>query len=467
MSSQNSVNTKEVGCGPPRSVPRQRMNEFRQTSYQSYAAPSQTASRGGLAVVSAPAALAADCRPASQSDAWNSGNVAFGDMLRVLLVEDFAADAKLVSLALRETPDQTFVITHAATLRDALSILATTTIDVVLLDLSLPDSAGITTLTRLRDSIPQVPVVVMTGNSDPAFARRALEAGAQDYLVKGDDSGPVVARAIRYAIMRMAAQIDRESLIRKLESEQRALRRELDAARAMQFNLLPRPAGVDAKLVELGLTIEAYFEPSSGVGGDLWGMTDCGPGRIGFFSFDFSGHGLSAALNVFRLHTLMGEHVPNPEDPAASLAILNHSLNGLLAPGQYATIFFGILDTRRDELVWSAAGHPTPALMNNSGAIMLLDTRGTPLGATAHATYTNRRIAFPRGTSLFLYSDALTEATGLDGRMLGDETLLEMLRAGIANPGGLCLEDLLNQFLVRARLPIEDDLTALHVRRLA
>lgn len=437
----------------------------RATPYPSDDVPPAT-TRGGLSVVTAPAALAADCRPADPPVGWSGGNTAFGDTLRVLLVEDFAADAKLVSLALRETPDQTFVITHAATLRDALAILSTTVIDVVLLDLSLPDSAGVATVTRLRDTVPQVPVVVMTGNSDPAFARRALEAGAQDYLVKGDDSGPVVARAIRYAIMRMTAQIDRETLIRKLESEQRALRRELDAARAMQFNLLPRPAQADGMLAELGLTVEAYFEPSSGVGGDLWGMADCGPGRVGFFSFDFSGHGLSAALNVFRLHTLMGEHAPDPDDPAATLSVLNHSLNGLLAPGQYATIFFGILDTRRDELVWSAAGHPPPALLDGAGGIALLDTRGTPLGASAHATYHNRRVAFPRGSSLFLYSDALTEATGLDDRMLGDEALLEMLRAGIANPGGLCLEDLLNQFLVRAKLPIEDDLTALHIRRL-
>lgn len=423
-------------------------------------------SRCGLSVITAPAALAAaDCRPAPSPTAWNDGGTAFGDILRVLLVEDFAADAKLVSLSLRETPDQTFVITHAATLRDALAILGNTAVDVVLLDLSLPDSSGVATVTRLRDSAPQVPVVVMTGNSDPAFARRALEAGAQDYLVKGDDSGPVVARAIRYAIMRMATLIEREKLISKLEREQQTLRRELDAARAMQFNLLPRPATVSPRLEELGLSVEAYFEPSSGIGGDLWGMLDCGANRIGFFAFDFSGHGISAALNVFRLHTLMGEHLPNPNDPAATLGVLNHSLNGLLAPGQYATIFLGILDTEKDELVWSAAGHPGPALLGADGSIVMLDTRGTPLGVAANASYHNRRIAFPHGTSLFLYSDAVTESTGLNGEMLGEENLGQMLRTATANSAGFCLEDLLNQFFVRVRHPIEDDLTAVHIRR--
>ncbi len=404
---------------------------------------------------------------------WNGEQRPMGDTVRVLLVEDYPADAKLVSLALHETPDQQFLITHSATLRDALAVLGNATVDVVLLDLSLPDSSGVATVTRLRDAAPQVPVVVMTGNSDPAFARQAMEAGAQDYLVKGDDSGPVVARTIRYAIMRMSAQIDRESLIRRLESEQRALRRELDAARAMQFNLLPRPDQADPRLRQLGLAVEACFEPSSGIGGDLWGMADCGGDRMAFFSFDFSGHGISAALNVFRLHTLMDEHRPVADDPAATLALLNQSLKGLLAPGQYATMFLGILDTGRDELVWSAAGHPEPALIGPDGSISLLDTRGTPLGAVAGATYLNRRIAFPCGASLFLYSDALTEAVDQDDRMLGEHTLMALLRGaaqggglrGAAQGGGLRLDALLQDFFALARQPIEDDLTAVHIQR--
>lgn len=427
--------------------------------------PAPTQLSHGLSVLAAPSVASTETRAIAPTGAWSGTPRLFDSVVRVLLVEDFAADARLVSLALRETPDQHFVITHAATLKDALAVLKNSTIDVVLLDLSLPDSAGVATVTRLRDGAPQVPVVVMTGNSDPAFAGRALEAGAQDYLVKGDDSGPVVARAIRYAIMRMAAQIDRETLIHKLEREQKALRRELDAARAMQFNLLPRPTQVNPRLEALGLSVEAYFEPSSGIGGDLWGLRDCGQGRMAFFAFDFSGHGISAALNVFRLHTLMGEHASSPDDPAATLAILNQCLNGLLAPGQYATIFLGILDTEHDELIWSAAGHPGPALLLPDGSIDLLETRGTPLGASPSSLYVNRRIGFPRGASLFMYSDALTEACDEHDHMLGDESLLEMLCASIAADGSLRLSTLLADFFARARLPIEDDLTAIHILR--
>ena len=416
----------------------------------------------GLSVL----ANAPTAHPAAQTPPHAPGERMAVSLIRVLLVEDSMADARLVSIGLRESPDQRFIITHAASLKDACAALAQSAFDVVLLDITLPDSAGLPTLTRLRDHAPEVPVVVMTGNNDPSFAARALEAGAQDYLVKGDDSGAVVVRAIRYAITRMANQIEREALIHRLESEQRALQRELDAARAMQFDLLPRPDAVNQRLASLGLSVEAYFEPSSGIGGDLWGILDCTENRVAFFAFDFSGHGISAALNVFRLHTLMGEHGRCPDDPAATLGVLNQALKGLLTTGQYATIFLGIIDMARDELVWSAAGHPGPALICPGQPITLLDTRGTPLGAMASAVYQNRKIAFPRGSSLFMYSDALTEAVNARDEMLGDEGLMALLDETMAaEHGDLRLGGLLDRFFGRVRTPVEDDLTAIHIMR--
>lgn len=416
----------------------------------------------GLSVL----ANAPTAHPAAQTPPHAPGERMAVSLIRVLLVEDSMADARLVSIGLRESPDQRFIITHAASLKDACAALAQSAFDVVLLDITLPDSAGLPTLTRLRDHAPEVPVVVMTGNNDPSFAARALEAGAQDYLVKGDDSGAVVVRAIRYAITRMANQIEREALIHRLESEQRALQRELDAARAMQFDLLPRPDSVNQRLASLGLSVEAYFEPSSGIGGDLWGILDCTENRVAFFAFDFSGHGISAALNVFRLHTLMGEHGRCPDDPAATLGVLNQALKGLLTTGQYATIFLGIIDMARDELVWSAAGHPGPALICPGQPITLLDTRGTPLGAMASAVYQNRKIAFPRGSSLFMYSDALTEAVNARDEMLGDDGLMALLDETMAaEHGDLRLGGLLDRFFGRVRTPVEDDLTAIHIMR--
>ncbi len=124
------------------------------------------------------------------------------DSKTVLVVEDNPGDARLVSLYLREEIHTPFRILTADTLAGGLDLLDKGGIDVVLLDLSLPDSSGLGTLAGLRAAQPWVPVVVLTGNDDEALALDSLRSGAQDYLVKGHGGGDAVRRAVRYAIER-------------------------------------------------------------------------------------------------------------------------------------------------------------------------------------------------------------------------------------------------------------------------
>jgi len=384
--------------------------------------------------------------------------------IRVLLVEDSPGDARLVMLALRESNAPSFRVTHAATLGEALAHLAADHFDVVLLDLSLPDSQGISTLSRAQAAAPRTAIVVMTGLDDPAFAAYALEVGAQDYLVKSDEPGPTVARSIRYAITRMNAQMERQELIGQLNEEKRILTEEVAAARVMQYDLLPKGDALGRSLADLGLSLESYFEPCSGIGGDLWGCMDLGEGRISVFSFDFSGHGISAALNVFRLHALIREHKEMAGDPVGLLEFLARTLSGLLGRGQFATMFAGVVDCRRNLLSWAGAGAPRPILLTGQG-MEWLDTRGTPLGVSAEPVYASHCVDFPPGTGLFLYSDAMTEASDPAGQMLGEDGLAQMVE-GASVDGRLSVDALLTNFFAWAKLPIEDDMTALHLFRL-
>jgi diguanylate cyclase (GGDEF)-like protein/PAS domain S-box-containing protein len=139
--------------------------------------------------------------------------------LAVLVIEDNPGDARLVELYLHEDPARPFKVVKAARLSEGLAALQAGPIDVVLLDLSLPDSFGMETLARLRGASPTVPVVVLTGTSDEGLALEALRQGAQDYLVKGQGDGELVRRAIRYAIGRSAA----DAALRLSESRFRAL----------------------------------------------------------------------------------------------------------------------------------------------------------------------------------------------------------------------------------------------------
>lgn len=133
---------------------------------------------------------------------------------RVLLVEDEPSDAQLVRLALRSTEIH-FAITWVTTLGAVLPELYTQVIDIVLLDLSLPDSVGLGTVYSGRKMVGSLPIIVLTGHNDTGFALQALEAGAQDYLIKGQFDKDGLIRAIRYAMSR--AKLEQ----RLQESEQR------------------------------------------------------------------------------------------------------------------------------------------------------------------------------------------------------------------------------------------------------
>lgn len=122
--------------------------------------------------------------------------------INILLVEDNPADARLVAEMLKEAKGIRFHVDKTDSLSAAIEALSNKPFDIVLLDLSLPDSMGLDTFTRIRSHPSQIPVIVFTGLHDEDLAVKAVRAGAQDYLVKGEADTALLARAIRYAIER-------------------------------------------------------------------------------------------------------------------------------------------------------------------------------------------------------------------------------------------------------------------------
>ncbi len=130
-----------------------------------------------------------------------------GEKIQVLLVEDNPTDALIVEDELTHASGSQFSVEHLVRLNEALTRLEAHHFDVVLLDLSLPDSHGFETFTRLHDAALNIPIVVLSGSDDEALAIKAVQAGAQDYLVKGRMGEDILARSIRYAIERQRAAL--------------------------------------------------------------------------------------------------------------------------------------------------------------------------------------------------------------------------------------------------------------------
>ena len=143
--------------------------------------------------------------------------------LRLLLVEDNPGDARLLQEELKEVASARFEVRHVTRMAEALAAVGEPGLDVVLLDLSLPDGHGLSNIERVVQAAPALPLVVLTGTDDEQLAMRAVHAGAQDYLVKGQVTGPLLVRALRYAIERKRAE---EGLKREEAARQTALFRE-------------------------------------------------------------------------------------------------------------------------------------------------------------------------------------------------------------------------------------------------
>jgi DNA-binding NarL/FixJ family response regulator len=128
-------------------------------------------------------------------------------VVRTILIEDDPDDVFLLKARLAETPDCAFAITHVPTMAAALALPRGEPVDLLLVDLNLPDSRQMATVHQLHDAMPDTCIVVHTGVRDDELALEATRAGVQEYLVKGDYDGPALRRALRCAVERQSRRV--------------------------------------------------------------------------------------------------------------------------------------------------------------------------------------------------------------------------------------------------------------------
>ncbi|MBV9864204.1 MAG: diguanylate cyclase [Abitibacteriaceae bacterium] len=150
------------------------------------------------------------------------------EVIRLLSVEDNPGDARLLRAYLADAGATQFEFLCVERLAEALERVANEAIDVLLVDLSLPDGHGLDNVRRLRAIAAHVPIIVLTGNDDESLAVEALQAGAQDYIVKGDLDSKLLVRSIRYAM-------ERTQVLQELSESEERFR---SAISAMQEGLI-------------------------------------------------------------------------------------------------------------------------------------------------------------------------------------------------------------------------------------
>ncbi|GAA0263493.1 PP2C family protein-serine/threonine phosphatase [Cryptosporangium japonicum] len=342
--------------------------------------------------------------------------------VRVILVEDDHGDAFLVEELLAGAR-VAFELTWVQNLADATSALDSG-VRCVLLDLNLPDATGMEGLTKVLELAPQAAVIVLTGLADEHRGVEAVAAGAEDYLVKGQVDGELLARAIRFAVERKRAD---SAALRLREAEMLAS----ENAR-MERALLPTPLLHDDQV-----HFAHAYRPGRRMallGGDFFDVIER-DGTVFALIGDVSGHGPDeAALGVclrIAWRTLVLSGVP----AAGMLPVLDMLVvRERHSPFAFATVCMVVIGPDRTSADMYLAGHPSPILVSEQGFVeggvgqLPMGPRGPALGFLPEGRWPAVPVPLPPSWALLLFTDGLFEArTGNGPDRLGEEGLVDLI----------------------------------------
>lgn len=339
--------------------------------------------------------------------------------LRVLLVEDDDGDAVLVEELFADA-NLPVDLRRARDLETAVAMLD---VDCVLLDLGLPGTQGLAALERILASPGTPAVVVFTGLTTQGAGLRAVAAGAQDYLVKGDVSPQLLARSVRYAIQRRHAEIQERDLYR-------AQLRATETSR-LERGLLPTPLVADGALEVL----VGYRAGRDGLlGGDFYDVVERDDGSVAAIVGDVAGHGpdeaaLGATLRTaWRTSVLAGLSAPQVLDVTEQILAAERG-----RPEIFATAVMVVINPERTALDLYLCGHPTPFLLGTTTTSLPSDMRGRALGIPVLGGWQAQHVPLGDRWRVVLYTDGVLETT-IDGGKdrLGEEGLQRVMEEQVA-----------------------------------
>lgn len=373
--------------------------------------------------------------------------------LRVLVIEDNLVDARLIQIMVTDAGGNAFEIERADRLATALQRLATETFGMVLLDLSLPDSHGLGTFDRVHQQFPNIPIIVMSGLDDERVAVNAVHEGAQDYLVKGQVSGPLLVRAMRYALERKRTSDQLARYAEELRTRNAQMESDFNMAREIQQVFLPQQYPTfprAATLEQSALQFHHRYIPAAAVGGDFFNVFPLTNTKAGVFVCDVMGHGMRAALVTAILRGLVEQLIPVTADAGKLLAEVNHSLHAILKRTDHpmmSTAYYLVVDAASAEIQFASAGHPSALRVRRGGVVeplRQLDARhGPALGLFADSAYPMCRATVDVGDALLLFTDGLYEANNASGEEYGHDRLLAAVAARASLPVPRLLDELL------------------------
>jgi serine phosphatase RsbU (regulator of sigma subunit) len=363
---------------------------------------------------------------------------------QVLLVEDGACDARVLELLLASAVQGGFAVERVGCLADALLRLRSPGVDIVLLNLNLPDSAGLETLDAVHEQAPRVPIVVLTATDDEEVAILALGQGAQDYLINGYVNIDLLVRSVRYAIERN-------------RSRQRELRmREAVAgAREVQRRLLPSTAPRLA-----GFDIAGCCHSAHQCGGDFYDYFYLHDGSLITVVADVAGHGFGPAIVAATVRAYLRAAATLTQEVHEMLALANRLLINDMGDTHLVTVACLKIDPRTMSFTYSAAGQRS-YLLHATNERSCLNATSLPFGCSVdEVMFFSPRQRLKQNDLLLLLTDGIWEASS-HGEQFGMERILNLTQRQRHKPASEIIEALysgVREFVGPSVL--KDDVTA-------
>ncbi|WP_170326141.1 SpoIIE family protein phosphatase [Ruegeria arenilitoris] len=401
----------------------------------------------------------------------------FGAIQKVLVVDDSRLQRRILVASLKKWG---FEVLEADSGDAAIEMCQANPPDLVVSDWVMPGMSGLEFCRAFRalDSEQYSYFILLTSKSEKQEVAKGLDAGADDFLIKPLEADELRARISAGArILDMQRELSEknrmiETALEELRVAHDAIDKDLMQAKKIQDSLVPELTR------EFGKSrVSMLLKPCGHIGGDLVGMFSPGVNRLGFYSIDVSGHGITSAMMTARLGGyLSSKHFEQnvamekrfdkfyallPPEQVAEM--LNSRLMADAGVEEYFTMVYAIIDLRNGHLKMVQAGHPHPLVLRHDGSTEFLGEGGLPIGLLSDVSFQQTETYLHPGDKLLLYSDGFTECGLAGGGLLEEEGLRRM--AVECAPGRSGTEFLDDMFwrLTQAMAPgsgMDDDVSA-------
>ncbi|MCM2372452.1 SpoIIE family protein phosphatase [Aporhodopirellula aestuarii] len=338
--------------------------------------------------------------------------------IAILLVEDSPTARFHAQVCLKKGLSGEYTLHVADSLMSALDVLAATPVDVVLLDLNLPDSHGLDTFRKLARASGDAAIVIISGDTDERTAVSAVRLGAQDYIVKGNDFTPeLLGRTVHFAVERNARHL--------LEKELASVRHDLELADAIQQRLYPHNESTFPNV-----SIAGRCSSATQNGGDFYDYVTRSDGSLMVVIGDVSGHGIGPAMMMVETRAFVRALASTEMSLSEVITQVNRLLADDMQQQLFVTLFVASFDATGCRMTYCSAGHPG-YLVKTDGAVIRLQTDNPPLGINPREHYESMDVEqFEPGDLLALFTDGISEATCDHQDFLGDRRVVEEVVSG-------------------------------------